>query len=476
MNIVKGILLLLFIPSIVAAMNMVPLQSKWHTLSPEMVYGFAHKLDFYTCDSLRLSCKDYRRIINHTYWKQKIKEMYSIAQCIDVDLYIKNMIFFATKSGRSDGFYNASLPQNRQETDAIRRLAYNLDEKLWNVGCQLYNPSYREILFKAYSGDFFGGKRGRSPYGELQIIQLIVHQTGNINFQNEEGNTLLHCAGGQMQYKYLLQQPDIDVDRRNNKGETPLHCAIANPVWIPYTGPLHIGGAGIDEWKLARALLEDGRADIKAVTNKGKTIFHYAARYASNRKKGFEYLETETTGFYILELLIERLKKDGLDNLLAVDNKGRTALYLAVKHGHPDAVERLFPFFSDEIKFSTDGNGQTLLHRAAMHKYSNSKVIKYLLAQFPAEMKYVRDSDGKTFLDYAYDPSHGLMYLIKNDDKYPVSSQDMDKFLTYSKKGYLNDVKKPLILGVLGYKKSLFLGFLAIIGAYFYIKTQQKNS
>ncbi len=443
---IKKISLLLFIPSIVAAMDMVPVQSKWHSLAPEMVYGFADKLDFYSCDSLRQSCKNYHRIIDHKYWDTKTKQMYSIAPWMDVDLYTKNLIFYCSSpSGPHIDLVWSTNEENKHETRAIRYLAALFDKDLWHVERGLYHHKHRETLFKVYASDFERNKRDwETPYtyfGGLQIIRLILHQTGNINFQNEEGNTLLHCAKRPEQYKYLLQQSDIDLNIPNNKGETPLLYAIKYPTKTSYKGPEDMGGYDI-HWYLAAALLADVRADIKIKTNKGKTLLHYAAKCGSS----------------IVKTLIERFTQD---DLIAMDTKGRTALYLAVKHGNGDAVEFLFPQFPDQLKYATDKDGRTLLHVASIKKY-NSSMIKYLLTQFPQYKKYIRDKNGKTFVDYAYE-TNNLRWLIEKEKKYLVSEQDMNIFLSYSFVNYLGAL-------VLEYKRALLFGSLCSVAAYFCMK------
>jgi hypothetical protein len=82
------------------------------------------------------------------------------------------------------------------------------------------------------------------------------------------------------------------------------------------------------------------------------------------------------------------------------------------------------------MKFAVDSDGKTLLHVAAGRR-NESKVIKYLLSQFPVSMKYVRDKQGKTFLDYQYKKDR-LEWLIEEETDYPVSEEDKTIFLAYS--------------------------------------------
>ena len=460
-------------------MDMVPAESKWHSLPKEIVYGFAHELDFYSCNSLRQTCKQYHKIINNEYWKQKFERIWLAAKHMDVDLYTKNMIFFGTQSawGYAWRLYDSTSTsdKNREETEAIRFLAYRFNEGLWQESNRLYDHSHREKLFKAYAGDFQRNKRDyetpRYYFGGLQIIRLILHQTGNVNFQNEDGNTLLHCAKRKEQYEYLLKKPGVNVNIRNNKGETPLHYAIANPTSTYYKGPLDIC-AGIDKWFLAEALLKDIRIDSKAITNKQKTVFHYAAKYGSNRTKGFGYLTAEFTGLHILKLLIELLY---IDDLIAVDNKGRNALGLAVRHGHIDAVKILFPLYPDDMKCMKDKSGKTLLHLAVQNKYYDMEMIQFLLPHFSQEEQCFRDQYDKTFLDYMR--REDRLSLISENPYFLEEEQCFRKKQEQNKKDDLPAIV-PLAyvcdtyLGalILGYKKTLGLGLLATIATYFYMK------
>jgi ankyrin repeat protein len=398
---------------------------------------------------------------------------------MDVDTYTRNMIFLAKKenyyrvhkllvvphqnlNSLADRLWLATNRDNHYQTANLQYLVeeHNKKQKKQKASIdmkELYKGDHLDALIDIFENNSCDN-----------VMRLILHQRPDINAQNSTGNTLLHCAKHKHQYNSLLSQLKIDVNIQNEKGETPLHFAIKNPRWIPYTGPLHIGGAGIDEWGQAEALLKDVRTNVLLRTNKGKTVLHYAAQYASNRKKGFEYLRTDVTGFYILKLLVEKLDKN---DVLVVDSSGKTALYLAVKHGHTDAVEFLFPLFPDEMKFSINKNGKTLLHIATEYKYNNSKIIKYLIAQFPDQKKYVRDHQGKTFLDYAYE-NDKLQWLTEKDKKdmvsekdkeYVISEEDNNIVVSYSFRDYL-------VAFILGHKKVLILGSLASLAAYFYMR------
>jgi ankyrin repeat protein len=429
-------------------MDIVPVQGKWHTLAKDMIVVIADELDFYSCDSLRQSCKHYHQIIDHEYWNIKTKQMYVIAGQMDVDLYTKNMIFFCSTSGRPHmDLVGVTRHENRRETRAIMYLAAMFDKDLWRWESGLYDSRFRETLFKVYASDFERDKRDcKTPsyyFGGVQIIRLIFHQTGNINFQNEEGNTLLHCAKRPEQYRYLLQHPDIDVNVPNKKGETPLLYAIKNP--IQRLCGCSQGTAPYDSVRnLAMALLEDDRTDIRIKTHTQKTALHYAAKYFSD----------------IVEILIKRLSHDDLN---VIDNKGRTPLYLAIKYGRICAVKFLFSLLPDEMKFSTDNNGKTLLHIATEGKWVNSNIIRYLL-QFVGQKKnvYVRDHQGKTFLDYLYEKNNHLRWLTEEDNEY-LSEEDKNVILSYSFKDYL-------IMLILRHKKALVLGSLFSAVAYFYMK------
>jgi len=407
-------------------MDIVPVhQSKWHLLVPEILFNIVDNLDFYSCESLRKSCKNFRSIINSEYCRARIRQLGDVAQQMDVDSYTRNMVFLVRHNASMCAYFlfRDTNEENRHETKALWHLAGEFDEKLWpyyeSDGVQFYNEKHLETMFKILAKDSEKNTRDYSTpghyFGGLQIIRLILCSTMNVNFQNEEGNTLLHCAKRLNQCKYLLNQSGIDVNIQNKKGETPLCYAIKHPRYRCYNGSYDVM-AGVYEWDQANTLIADKRTNLFLKTKKGKTIFHYAAQCGSNRK-GHRDLRctTKTTGFYILKLLVERLQQD---DLFAVDNKGRTALYLAVKHGHIDAVELLFPKFSDHVKFSVDKDGKTLLHTATHKKYGDGdKVIMYLFTQFPKEMKYVRDREGKTFFDYVQDKEEIILWLLsKNDD------------------------------------------------------------
>ena len=477
MNRVWLVLSLFFIHDAgIQCMELIPVQTNWHLLQPEIVRAIADNLDFLDCNNMRQSCQHFRTCINAEYYKKKVDHLMNIAKELDIDTYTRNMIFF-------------NLSPKNDTADRGDCYLFQHHKNCYNYGCKLYgatNGKNREdtksinALLKTARADW--GKIYKKEYLEnlypiveyssnQSIIRLFLHL--DVNHKNKKGNSLLHFAKWKV-CSDLLQRTDIEVNNTNNEGETPLHYAIKHPYWQEYSGHLHIGGAGINRWDQAETLLQDKRTDIFITTNKGRTALHYAAKYGSNRTKGFQYLSTKKTGFYILKLIVERLQQDHQHDLYAMDNEGKTALYLAIENGHLDATKFLFPLFPDDIKFAVDEHGRTLLHIAAMNKWNASKLIKYLLSGFPEKIKYLRDIHSKTFLDYYVDKADGLgslRSLMEKDDEYPIDPKDMNKFLTYSSNEWIVASIKN------GFKqffsdKYVPLSLAFIVGTIIYLKSE----
>lgn len=86
-------------------------------------------------------------------------------------------------------------------------------------------------------------------------------------------------------------------------------------------------------------------------------------------------------------------------SVAAPDSDGRTALHLAVLHGHPDAVRSLLD--AGMAPSTPDNNGQTPLHIAAQG--SSPEIVNLLLQKDKAGASCsARDNHGRTAVFYAY--------------------------------------------------------------------------
>ncbi|XP_077560954.1 uncharacterized protein LOC144175821 isoform X3 [Haemaphysalis longicornis] len=166
----------------------------------------------------------------------------------------------------------------------------------------------------------------------------------DINIQDNAGDTVLHSAinaGMRDIISVLLQHPRVNVAIKNYEGETPLHVAVAKA-----------------NFRATQQILQI-RTDIVHEKNKENvTALHMAV----------------TKNLYDI---VKTLLTQGRIAVDAVCGQGsRTALSLALEHGHKHVVKVLVDAGADVNKLDADGN--TPLHICLMrHHY---EIIKILVA------------------------------------------------------------------------------------------------
>jgi ankyrin repeat protein len=97
----------------------------------------------------------------------------------------------------------------------------------------------------------------------LDLFNLILEKSTDLNAQDKDGNTALHCAiweNSEIATKELLKHNDVNVNIKNNIKQTPLHLA--------------------SKWQNIPAdlfnLFLEKSTDINAQDHKGWTALHYA--------------------------------------------------------------------------------------------------------------------------------------------------------------------------------------------------------
>ncbi|KAI9298648.1 ankyrin [Neoconidiobolus thromboides FSU 785] len=72
-----------------------------------------------------------------------------------------------------------------------------------------------------------------SSYNHISICQYLIENGANVNPQDREGWTPLHCAaaeGHESIVKYLITIPDISINILNNDDESP--CDVCSQEYI----------------------------------------------------------------------------------------------------------------------------------------------------------------------------------------------------------------------------------------------------
>ena len=87
----------------------------------------------------------------------------------------------------------------------------------------IYLFSLLSLFLTGCEDSFFKAIKNNSI--SVKAAQRLISKGADMNYEDEEGNTLLHVVGNVEMAEFLLQR-DLNIETRNNKGETPLYTAI----------------------------------------------------------------------------------------------------------------------------------------------------------------------------------------------------------------------------------------------------------
>jgi ankyrin repeat protein len=154
--------------------------------------------------------------------------------------------------------------------------------------------------------------------GDIAVLHYLLHQENvNINIRGEDGYTLLHDAYDNINafpieiFKCLIETMGCDVNAQNDNGDTPLHCALENfnPNGgdinvltylinqknvdvninnIDDTASLHSACKNINRLSLDifKCLIETMGSDVNAQNDNGDTPIHFALENFNPNKGG----------------------------------------------------------------------------------------------------------------------------------------------------------------------------------------------
>ncbi|CDP16300.1 unnamed protein product [Coffea canephora] len=219
---------------------------------------------------------------------------------------------------------------------------------------------------------------------------------------NVDGNTALHEAVKNNFYevaKLLVQEDPGFRYRPNHARETPLYLAvekgyrdIADLILTTCKSPAYLGpghktalhAAAI--WnlpELVELILEKLPNLIKKVDKFGWTALHYAAKLNHPAKLNHEDVVT---------LLLSAKRSTAY--VAARNDDSRTALHIAVIHGHVAVVQELLSHFPDCWEKYTN-RCKNILHLAV--KYEQREVLEFVLKKsWASELINQRDNTGNT--------------------------------------------------------------------------------
>jgi len=275
--------------------------------------------------------------------------------------------------------------------------------------------------------------------GPINMVEMALRLGSDINTRDSLGYTPLHhaCAsfGSTTEMVSFLLNNGADVNAVGNHGTTPLHVACRyTEVGIIDTlikhgsrvdvcdvrgdQPIHIATHAGD-MAMVSALLDYG-ADVNAVARKSLVTPLYVAlsrrqiemaRLLVSRgaKTNLVTSHGVTPLMCALHINLNIIDELGLCTpsiINAQNDKGDTALHIAVSSGYVDRVEYLLKHGSDPNGKNNDGN--TPLHLVASQ--GNQRILKLLL-QAKSDPN-IRNNKGKTPLNVAR--SGGFDYIMVN--------------------------------------------------------------
>ena len=230
-----------------------------------------------------------------------------------------------------------------------------------------------------------------SVTGNAELIRLFIREGGDVNAQDEDGETPLHRAmarKGNYDVARLLIENGADLANNAIDGKTPLHTFFSDTVekvllrddWIEETLPDSEGMSTTHflAWssKSTAKLFERGsRHDSTGSWSAdifGRTCLHFAASRGN---------------LSVLEYLLGRANSTDLER---TDHEGRTALHYAVQSKRVETIDLLLARGGN--LHAKDNSFQTVLHCAAW--WENLQAAQKLVALDDSKFLLSPDKNG----------------------------------------------------------------------------------
>ena len=225
----------------------------------------------------------------------------------------------------------------------------------------------------------------------LQLIRLLILEGGDVNAQDEDGETPLHWAmarEGNYHVARLLIESGADLANNTVDESTPLHTYFNDTVakvlsqdhWLEDTLP-NSQGISIAHYlawssKSTSVLFEKAvrhtSAGLWSVDGFGRTSLHLAASRGN------------------LDILGYLLERASLSEVRRADNEGRTAIHYTVQNPRLEAVNMLLAN-GGELSVK-DNSARTVLHHAA--RWGNLEAAQKIIALGDSEVLLSPDKNG----------------------------------------------------------------------------------
>ena len=231
-----------------------------------------------------------------------------------------------------------------------------------------------------------------SKISHLHLMRLLIQEGGDVNAQNEDGDTPLHWAmnrGGNYEATRLLIENGADLANRAVDGRTPLHTFFNDTIekvllrddWIEETFPNSEGMsiAHFLAWSskstpgLFKRRLAYTSTDVWHVDGFGRTCLHFAASRGN---------------INILEYLLER---SCVSEVRRKDHEDQTALHYAARNKRVKTIDLLLAAGGD--LHARDNLSRTILHEAA--RWGNLEVAQKIVALGKSSFLVSPDKNGQ---------------------------------------------------------------------------------
>lgn len=340
----------------------------------------------------------------------------------------------------------------------------------WDIDCPRTIPRSADIMRCVEEGSVDGVQRllgaGRatprditvhgttllhlaSKTSNLELIRLLIQEGGDVNAQDEDGETPLHWAmAGKGNYDIVRMLIENGADLANNTVDrrTPLHTFFNDTVekvllrddWIEDTLP-DSQGMSITHFlawssKSTPELFERGiahdLADLWSVDGSGRTCLHLAASrgnvgllgYLLKRASSTEVQRTDKNGRTALHYAVHSKRLETIDLLLACgedlhakDNSSQTVLHCAAQWGNLEAAKKIVALDLSKVLLSPDENGKMPSHLARGLK---ATALREYLAGLESAARCGTDSNRETPLHQS--SSTGKKSDAKHNALYPA--------------------------------------------------------
>ena len=281
-----------------------------------------------------------------------------------------------------------------------------------------------------------------SRTSNLELIRLLIQAGGDVNAQDEDGDTPLHWAmarRGNYEVARLLIENGADLANNAVDMRTPLHTFFSDTVekvllrddWIEHTLPDSQGMliTHFLAWssKSTSELFKRGvahiLADLWSVDGFGRTCLHLAASRGN------------------IDLLRYLLERASLTEVQRVDNEGRTALHYAVQSTRSKTIDLLLAGGAD--LHAKDHSSQTVLHCAV--RWENLEAARKIVGLGDSGVLLSPDKNGNM-------PSHlarglkatalrGFLAGLESAGTFGIESKRQNPHYQSSSTGKISDAK-----------------------------------